>query len=279
MNIRLPVPDYLTSRKNTIIQVVFTAFFAFIFIIIYRPFGYDNWYGNVGSLKLMLGAAVVILLGMFVIILTRIGMFLLKRNHEITLGLYIFLIVTEILLLGLFYTTFEIFILHDQRAVFNLYFNAVQNTSLILLIPYSMTILFFAWNDIKRKLEQVVQQFRDPSEIFIPIKDENGILRMTLRSINMLYFEANDNYVVVHYLDNGKMKTYLVRNNLKKMDSYLKDYPIFRCHRSFSVNIKNVKMVMRGKNGFEIIIQAPYEISIPVSRSYEKKILDLLKIK
>lgn len=279
MNFRQSVPDYLTSRKNTIIQIFFTAIFAFVFIITYRPFGYDKWYGNIGNMKLLAGTAVVVLLGMVLIIFTRIVMFFLKKTHEITLAVYSWMIATEILLLGGFYTALEIVILHDERSAFSLLLNAVQNTSLILLIPYTLSILFFAWNDIKRKLDHVLQQFRDPSEIFIPIKDEKGVLRLTLRSMNILYLESNDNYVNVYYLDNEKTKTFLVRNSLKQMEKTLKDYPIYRCHRSYSINIKNVKMIKKEKKGYELVINSPKEQCLPVSKSYEKKIIDLLNLK
>jgi DNA-binding LytR/AlgR family response regulator len=279
MNFRQSVPDYLTTRKNTIIQIAFTAIFALVFIVAYRPFGYDNWYGNIGNLKLFGGTIAVVLVGMVVIILSRIYMYFFQKTHEVTLAAYIWFIVSEIILLGAFYTSLEIFILEDKRTAFSLFFNAVQNTSLILLIPYTICILFFAWNDIKRKLEQVVQQFRDPAEVFIPFKDEKGTLRLTLKSMNILYLESNDNYVNIYYLDNNKKKSYLVRNSLKMLEKNLKEYPIYRCHRSYSVNIKNVKMIIKAKKGYELILNTEPEESLPVSKSYEKKILDLINIK
>lgn len=279
MNFRQSVPDYLTTRKNTIIQIAFTAIFALVFIVAYRPFGYDNWYGNIGNLKLFGGTIAVVLVGMVVIILSRIYMYFFQKTHEVTLAAYIWFIVSEIILLGAFYTSLEIFILEDKRTAFSLFFNAVQNTSLILLIPYTICILFFAWNDIKRKLEQVVHQFRDPAEVFIPFKDEKGTLRLTLKSMNILYLESNDNYVNIYYLDNNKKKSYLVRNSLKMLEKNLKEYPIYRCHRSYSVNIKNVKMIIKAKKGYELILNTAPEESLPVSKSYEKKILDLINIK
>lgn len=279
MNFRQSVPDYLINKRNTFIQVLFTAIFAFVFIIIYRPFGYENWYGNIGNLELYAGTVVVVVLGMVTIILSRIVMFLFNKNHEITLAVYIWMIIIEVLLLGAFYTALEKVILKDDRPTSGLFINAVQNTTLILLIPYILSGLFFAWSDIRKKLDQVVQQFRDPAEIFIPFKDENGILRLTLKSVNILYLESSDNYVVVNYLDNEKQKKYLVRNNLKNLEKNLKDYPIFRCHRSYSVNIRNVKMIRKVRSGYELVMAIGNEECIPVSKSYEKKILELMNVK
>ncbi|MCF8361151.1 MAG: LytTR family transcriptional regulator [Prolixibacteraceae bacterium] len=267
------LPDYLTTRKNTIIQIAFTTVFAFVFITIYRPFGYENWYTEVKHWQLIVASAVVVLTGMIVIILSRMLLLYTKRTQEITLATYIWFIVAEIIAMGLFYTLFEIVILKDQRSPLFLFINAVQNTSLILLIPYTVTILFFAWSDIKKKFEQVVGQFKDPSELFIPFKDEKGNLRVTIKCSDLLYLEANDNYVNIQYTNKNKLKTYMVRNSLKNFENELKDYPIIRCHRKYSINIKNVKMLKKAKKGYQIIINSEQQEIIPVSRSYENQVI------
>jgi len=278
MNLKQSVPDYLTTRKNTIIQIAFTTIFAYIFINIYRPFGYDNWF-KIQAWELMLGSAVVVVAGMIVVIISRIILSYLKRTHEITLAFYIWLIAAEIFFMGVFYTSLEIFILKDERSFVALMFNAVQNTALILLIPYTLSILFFAWSDIKKKLDHVALQFKDPSELFIPFKDEKGILRITLKCLDVLYLESNDNYVVVNYLDNEKRKSVMIRNSLKNIEKELKDYPIFRNHRKYSVNIKRVKQLRKAKKGYEIVMNTEKEDVLPLSISYEKKILELMNIK
>lgn len=276
MGLAQTVPDYLLTRRNTIIQTAFTAVFAYIFINIYRPFGYDNWYEEVYLWQLLLASAVVIFTGMIVIILSRILLFSIKRSHEITFAVYIWFIVAEILFMGLFYTSFEVFILKDERPPLSLLFNAVQNTALILLIPYALSFLFFAWTDIKKKFEKVVQQFRDPSDQFIPIKDEKGQLRISIKCVDLLFMEANDNYVNLHYLSNGKQKIFMVRNSLKHFELSMKDYPVTRVHRKFAVNTKNVKLLKKGKKSYEVIMNTLAEDVIPVSKKYEQEVIKVL---
>lgn len=278
MNLRQSVPEYLITKKNTIIQIAFTTIFAYIFINIYRPFGYDNWY-KINELQLMIASAIVVVAGMIVIVLSRLLFFQLKKSHEITFAVYIWFIVAEIFFLGVFYTSLEILILHDERTPLLLLFNAIQNTALILLIPYTLSILYFSWTDIKKRMDQVSHQFRDSPDDFIPFKDEKGNLKITIKSIDVLFLESNDNYVNIHYNDNGKRKVYMIRNSLKQFETDLKDYPIWRAHRKFSVNIKNIKMMKKERKGFELIVNTDKEERIPVSRSYEKKMMDLLKIK
>lgn len=228
---------------------------------------------------MLLASALVVVAGMVVIILSRLILFRLKKSHEITIALYVWFIVAEIVLMGLFYTCLEIFVLHDTRTALALLFNAIQNTALILLIPYTLSILFFAWKDIKRKLDQMVTQFRDPTDIFIRFKDEKGQLRITIRLLDLLYLESNDNYVNINYLDKEKAKVFMIRNSLKNFETELKDYPIYRNHRKFAVNIKNVKLLHRVKKGFELVINNPEEDKLPVSRSYEKSMMEHLNIK
>lgn len=276
MNFRQSVPDYLTTRKNTIIQIAFTTIFAYIFINIYRPFGYEEWY-KIQEWQLLIASAVVVITGMVVIIISRIILLQLQKSHEITYALYIWLIVAEIFLMGVFYTSFEIFILHDARSPLELIFNAVQNTALILLIPYTLSILFFAWSDIKKKLENLVKQFRDPNEVFIPFADENGSLKITIKSIDVLFLESNDNYVNIHYLDNGKKRVYMIRNSIKQFEKELKDYPILRTHRKYAVNTKNIKMLKKERKGYILLLNHIEEEQIPVSRSYQEQVIQLFR--
>lgn len=278
MNLRQSVPDYLTTRKNTIIQVAFTTVFAYIFINIYRPFGYDDWY-KISGWQLMIASAMVVVAGMLVVLLSRILFFQLKKNHEITYALYAWFIAAEIFFMGAFYTSLEIWLLNDQRSPVALMFNAIQNTALILLIPYALSFLFFSRNDIKKRLEQAVAQFREPSELFIPFRDEKGNLKITIRSSDVLYLESNDNYVNIHYRDKEKRKVYMIRSSLKQYEQELKDYPIWRNHRKFSVNVQNIQMMVKAPKGYELVLNSPGEEHLPVSRSYEKKIMQLLHVK
>jgi len=277
MNFRQAVPDYLTSKRNTFIQIAFTTLFAYAFINIYLPFGVEEWY-NVNLVQFRVLSAGVVLLGMVVIMFTRLLMFQLQKTHEITIALYVWMIVVEVILLGVFYTIIEKLALKDPRKASILMLNAIQNTALILLIPYLISSMFFAWTDIQKKFEQVVQQFRDPSEVFVPFKDEKGKVRITLKLIDLLYVESNDNYVNIFYNDANKVKSYMLRNTIKNLEPELTRFSIFRCHRRYSVNKVNVKFFRKGKTSFEVVINDKGETVIPVSKSYQKAVINRLNL-
>ncbi len=263
---RRAVPEYFISRKNTLQQVLFTALFAFFFINIYRPFGAGEWY-EVRWWAFILASGGLVLAGMIVIILSRLLMFGVKQKQRISVSYYVLMVASEIFLMGVLYAILELIVLGGIRPFGLLLYVAIQNTSLILLIPYAMSLLYFAWREKKMSLEALVRQIRNRPR-FILFKDENDVLRMTLKSSDLIYLEASDNYVVIHFQAGSAVKSYLLRNTLKRLELVLDGFPLLRCHRSFMVNMHRVKMLKRDKGRFNLWMDEEGGIAIPVSRSY-----------
>lgn len=275
MDFRQSVPEYLTSKKNTFIQIGFTACFAYAFINLYMPFGVELWY-DVDILQFRLLSGVVVLIGMAVVTIMRLIMLQLKKNHEVTMAFYIWMIVCEVVLLSGFFTLIEKLALKDVRSTMSLMMNAIQNTVLILLIPYILSALFFSWTDIRKKFELVIHQFRDPSEVFVPFKDEKDRVCITLKLSDIIYMESNDNYVNIYYADNNVVKRFMLRNTIKKLEADIVKYSIIRCHRRYSINKVNVKFLRKCKLGYEAVMKDKDETVIPVSKSYQDILMKML---
>ncbi len=269
------IPDYFVTRRNTVIQILFTTLFAYIFINIYRPFGAGEWY-DVSYLLFLLVSGLLVLAGMLVVLISRLIMFRIKQYRPVTVVYYVLMVAAEVLLMGALYAILERIVLGDIRRFGALLYIAIQNTSLILLIPYTMSLLFFAWQEKKMTLETLIDQIRRKA-YFIPFRDENGVLRITLKSSDLIFLEASDNYVVIHYQAGEKVKSYLIRNTLKRLESELEGFMLARCHRSFMVNIPRVKMMKREKGVFHLWMNDSGSISIPVSRSYAPQMAKLFE--
>jgi DNA-binding LytR/AlgR family response regulator len=90
---------------------------------------------------------------------------------------------------------------------------------------------------------------------------------VTLQISHLLYIEAVGNYVKVCHLDNGQVRTDLLRATMKQMEETLKDYPmIVRCHRAFLVNLGQVERIVSHSGSTQLLIKYCHE-SLPVSRS------------
>lgn len=265
------IPDYFVTWRNTILQVLFTALFAFLFINIYKPFGAGEWYQEKWWM-FSLGSAALVIVGMIVIIVSRLLMLARRRKGPIRIRYYVFSVAAEILFMGAAYAVLELVVLGGVRPFWILLYMAVQNTSLILLIPYIISLLFFSWRENKLTLEQLVSQLRAKRH-FIPFEDENGVLRLTINSGDLLYLKASDNYVDIIYRSGEKTKTYVLRNTLKNLEKSLEGLPLLRCHRSYMVNVHSVKILKRDKSKFVLWLDEDGQITIPVSRSYANEVL------
>jgi DNA-binding LytR/AlgR family response regulator len=95
---------------------------------------------------------------------------------------------------------------------------------------------------------------------------------------DLLFIESEGNYVEVTF-QKGKNETgnVLLRSSLKGILKQLKDFPfLFKCHRSYIVNIKRIKNTNGNAQGYKLHIES-LDKEIPVSRSYLKKFKELMR--
>jgi len=215
-------------------------------------------------------------LGMLVVLVSRLFMFWIKRRRSVSILYYALMIAGEIVFMAGFYVLLERWTLKAdlRHFVVHVYF-AAQNTALILLIPYLISILFFEWQDKKMNLEKLLKQISLKLS-FISFKDDKGTLRLTLKKNDLIFLEASDNYVVIHYESERKTQSYLIRNTLKQFETDLADFPLIRCHRKYMVNINHVKMMKSDKKGVKLLMDDIGQHEIPVSRTYSENVSKML---
>ena len=262
------IPVYLLTKKNILRLILLTAAFALVFINVYAPFGVEVWF-SVTRWTLLLYSSIIILTGVLVVVISRIIMY--HSSHRVTIRLwqYLLWVLAEVFFMGLFYTLYQKLILFDSRFFPDLLVTSVQNTALVLLLPYSVLWLYFSWAENKRRLEMMSNEMSvDSGQGMTHFNDERGVMRFSVKTSHLLYLEAADNYIYIHYLDNNKPARLLLRNNLKKISLDLSGSVMVRCHRSFIVNSEKVMLIRREKDGLLLELDVPDTLHIPVSKTY-----------
>jgi hypothetical protein len=276
MNIDLhkKLPGYLTEKGNIVTHILFTAGFSLLFLNLYTPFGALT-VSEVSKPTLLLYTSGVILTGMLTVALSRIIMYLLlRRGMELVIWQYLAWVAAEIVAMALFFAFFEIVILHDRRTFTDLLGKSIVNTSLTLLLPYAMLWLYFSWRDNKIKLAELKEQPEGAGQKpMIPLRDEKGALRLSLKRSDILYLQGSDNYVTVWYQSQGRNMKFMLRTTLKTMEDELAQEGIKRCHRSYLVNIERVKLIRREKDGLQLELDSTPPSTVPVSRTYMHMVL------
>jgi len=283
------IPDYLTERRNVFNFILFTAVFALVFINIYEPFDSGRWLTVTSQFQFFFYSSIIILIGMLVIVFSRLLMFLIKRRRPIRYIEYGLWIGGEILTMALVYSIIQELYLRVETDFMIILRNSVRNTALVILLPYLISWLYLSFKDKYKTLEEIMSK-RSPEGMMqvdknisgsmplVPFKDEKGVMKFSIKRDDLLYLEAADNYVIIHYLDNQKESRYILRNTLKNIEQGFRNSNLVRSHRSFMVNMDKVKMIRKEKEGLVVGFDAPVGTNIPISKTYMESFIRKLSL-
>ena len=138
-----------------------------------------------------------------------------------------------------------------------------------LTYPY---IIFAILTALIRPDEQATSE-----EDLVRFADSTGRLKLVIAYDVILYIEAQENYVAIHYLEGEQHKEYTLRQSMRGIEDLMEKHGIIRCQRSYFVNPRHVKVLRRDKEG---IIQAELDTkntkSVPVSPKYYEQLSKML---
>jgi len=84
---------------------------------------------------------------------------------------------------------------------------------------------------------------------------------------SFLFAESDGNYSTIYYNIDGNIEKQLLRLSLKSLEAQLESPNIFRCHRSYIINMGKVTKMKGNALGYKLYVDKTESI-IPVSRSY-----------
>ncbi|HVZ57755.1 MAG TPA: LytTR family DNA-binding domain-containing protein [Chitinophagaceae bacterium] len=101
--------------------------------------------------------------------------------------------------------------------------------------------------------------------------------RLELHPWQIDYITSQDNYFEVIWQEEGKINRKLLRGTLAKAEETARYFPsLFRCHRSYIVNLDKVINIEGNAQGYRLQLRNNPEI-IPVSRSKGQQMQQLLQ--
>ncbi|HOG36275.1 MAG TPA: LytTR family DNA-binding domain-containing protein [Paludibacteraceae bacterium] len=274
------VDKYMTNKSNLVRLIVFTAIFSLCFINLYCPFDSMTWYEEMSRPKYFLVSSLLVLVGILVIAFSRFLMYRFVRKHSLYYLEYAVWVVAEVFVLSVCYTCMTIAVndnlswwsWHDVIEVFK---SANINTFLVILLPYSVSWLYFSYEDKKRRLQRIEESMKPTKDnVVLQFRDEKGEIRFSVASNKIVYIESADNYVIINYESNNKMTSFMLRNTLKRVAHELRDMPIKRCHRSYMVNFERITALRRKNDEVSLEFDIVDIKEIPVSKTYANEMTE-----
>jgi DNA-binding LytR/AlgR family response regulator len=156
---------------------------------------------------------------------------------------------------------------------FEAFSTSFQYLSLALVFPYALLAL-------SMRIYQYHNNQGDPAAKSLQrmrFYDERHNLKIVLTPEAVYYITAEENYVNIFYVENGKVKKYVLRSSMKALDELCQDHGLIRCHRSYYVNPSHVKVLRKDKEGVVYAeLDACEEMHIPVTKKYYDRLAEML---
>lgn len=254
---------------------VLMPLFYFVFCFVYNPFSMSAIY-NVGGKSWTFHLLMLTCIMVGTLALTRLVFSFLYKYIPFKWWHYAVWCLGEMLVTSFFSALYTSLFYHKSGGM--PYFTALpycfKTVSLTLIYPYLLCILL---RIVSNKNADLAEAGQKPEESLIKFYDEHKRLKLTIDPSAVLYVSADANYIKIHYIENDRVKAYQLRNSMKSLEGDAQRHGFVRCHRSYYVNPRHIKVLSRDREG---VIYTEFTREgvghIPVSKQYYDSLAKLL---
>lgn len=260
------IPSSILSLTVLLLHVFAMPVFFLGFILIYN----SQWMSEFlnAGLGVIFNVLMITSILIGVIGISRIIMTMVGRNGRISWWQYALWSFGEVFVFSCFAALYMALVYGDY-GYFPALGECLRLSFATLSYPYIIFALLFALirpDEIEANEEDLVR-----------FADSTGRLKLVIVHDVILYIEAQENYVSIHYMEGEKQKEYSLRQSMRGIEELMEKHGIIRCQRSYFVNPRHVTVLRRDKEGF---IQAELDVNnskpVPVSPKYYEQLSKML---
>lgn len=262
----IKIPSSFHSLTATILHVIAIPVFFIGFVLIYE----SHWmlrYMDIGpgsTINTLLLASILV----GVELLSRILMLNVGRNVRLNWWQYTIWTLGELFVFSCFAALYMA-LLYGTLGYFPALGECLRLSFATISYPY---IIFAMLITLVKPDEDDVAE-----EDLVRFSDSTGRLKLVIANDVILYIEAQENYISIHYMEGATHKEYSLRQSMRGIEELMDKHGIIRCQRSYFVNPRHVKVLRRDKEG---IIQAELDIlnskPVPVSPKYYEQLSKMM---
>ena len=262
------IPSSIVSLTNTLIHIIAIPAFFLGFILIYESSWMFDFLQTGIEKTITINALLLTCILIGVAIISRFSMKALSKEIRLSWWQYMIWCFGELFVFACFGALYMA-LTYGHFGYFPALAKCLEFVLAILSFPYIIFALLFAY---ARPDEDKVSE-----EDLVRFTDSTGRLKLVIAHDVILYIEAQENYVSIHYMEGSKLKEYSLRQSMRGIEELMEKHGIIRCQRSYFVNPRHVTVLRRDKEGF---IQAELDVAnsqqVPVSPKYYEQLSKLL---
>ncbi|MGN0187446.1 MAG: LytR/AlgR family response regulator transcription factor [Paludibacteraceae bacterium] len=271
------IADLFYRPKYIVVWVVCITLWTFLFPILYKPtFGYryDALWNTATTFRIAILAAIVF----GVTAGSRLILYFTTRHNHLSIIEHAVWLLCELMVMCLFCDLF--LCLNAHCGYFELLPGILICTALSMIFPYGILWLYFEKTDCDRQLAQSVSVIADlktgveqARQNAVRFADDKNNVKLVVDADRIIYIESAGNYVNIIYENAGKVVRYSLRNTMKGIEEACTANGIVRCHRSYFVNLRHVKLLKRDADSILAEIGIAGVDAVPISKTYSGDIV------
>lgn len=240
------------SIKHHLLIGIFMCIWIFLFAFFIRPFEHGTMDLQVW-IKVSVGFSLIAFLCYGLI--SFLQKIIYQRTSKWSIGLEIMILVIFYILYTIgTYTYYKSSIIKGNYDFFKFFTEIILISSLIIT-PILILVRTYAVKLIPAKSDTIT------------IKGDNKLDILKIKQSDLICISNSQNYVEIFYLENGQLRSKLIRSSLKKIQT---DFEfLIQIHRSHLINPEHFKS---WKDSATILLT---QIELPVSKNYKERILAL----
>jgi len=247
--------------------------FFILFAMIYNPFGIEEYY-TLGSKGFGFHLVMLTSILLVTLLVTRSILTLILKRSGMSWLSYLLFCGAEAMVASAFMALYTNLFQHGSLGYFQTLRDCATFTGFTLVYPYVFLIMR---RTILNKNEEMERKEAAPVDTLMKFLDEHKRLKLTVEPSSVLSIGAEFNYIKISYMDGNGVKEYLLRNSMKSQEANAAEFGLVRCHRSYFVNPKHVKVLSRDKDGtISALLDTEEPRRIPVSKQYYDQLSALL---
>lgn len=255
------ISSIYTSARSQLAYILLVPSFFLVFITLYQPHSITEFIAMNGE-RLTFNVTLLACIILGVMLCSRTMLCLTQRQRKMSRGSWVLWQVSEVVVASLFMALYMALMYHGEYPYFNVVgrcFYALAATDIYLYVILALVLGLMSAHEEDSKYDDSLMRFQDSQKQ----------VKLIIAAQAVLYVEAQENYVLIRYMDGDRLKEYSLRSTMLALEPLMMKHGLIRCQRSYYVNPLHVKVLRKDKEGVMTAeLNHPNAKAIPVSPKY-----------
>lgn len=170
------------------------------------------------------------------------------------------------------------YLYYKVLGIFIVDFRMILGLIVIAIIPITGLIIVNRNRMLRHNLRSAesinkkLQENKNIEERLVHFESDYVKDNLSVKVSLIILIRAANNYIEVFWKEGKKIKSQMIRTSLRKAEELLREHKfIFKCHRSYMVNVKFIEKVEGSVQGYKIFFEN-VDFSVPVSKNFASKL-------